>query len=266
MAMRPAVGIVNQYAVESTRGTGVTAAKKLVASSFMMSKQYTNAFYRIPGSIFSTTGVRHRSWSAGNLEGLLSYEEAHLQAAMMFCAPVITDPTTGAYTYTYTFSSTPADTWKAITGQAGDSVAAREVNGLALVSYAINFGNDGISVSGDCIGKSVDTGATLDTLTTTLAEQPVSMADVHCYIDTTSGGLGTTEWCRSLKLPFLSPPISPPRSFRVTQQSKSLWRRRWKARSLPSDALTHLRPAPLKMRWTPTRSLFAISASMLTAM
>jgi hypothetical protein len=194
MAMRPAVGIVNQYAVETTRGTGVTAAKKLVASFFRMSKEYANSFFRIPGSIFPTTGVRHRAWSSGRLEGILSYEEAHLQLAMMFVDSVITTPNGTARTHTFTVPSTPGGSWRSITGQAGDAVAAREVNYLSLASYGIEFGGDTIGVSGDCVGKAVDTGATLDTLTTTLPEQPVSGSDVHYYIDAASANLGTTEW------------------------------------------------------------------------
>lgn len=194
MPMRPAVGIVQQYGVEITRGTGVTAAKKLVASAFMLNKQQTNAFYRTPGNVFSTTGVRHRAWSGGSLTGMLSYEEGDLQLAMMFGAPVTSNPATGAYTKTFTVGSTPQNTWKSITGQRGDSVAAREVNMLSLVSYGIDFSGEQAGVSGDCIGKAVDTAASLDSLTTTLPEQMVSIADVHYYIDSTHGALGTTEW------------------------------------------------------------------------
>lgn len=197
MAYRPSVGIVTQYGVESTRGTGVTAAKKLTASGFVFGKQYGNRFYRAPGGIFPTSGVRDRSWATGALNGQISYEEAHLFLAMMFGTPTTTNPATGAYTHTINVLQSPGNTFRTLTGQRGDTVAAEEVNYLALTSLSERFGSgEGAiaEVSGDIIARAVDSGATLDTVTTVLPEQLCSIADVRYYLDTTPGGLGGTEW------------------------------------------------------------------------
>lgn len=194
MAYRPQVGIVNQFGMESVRGTPVSAATRLTASSFQLSKEYTNDFFRRAGHLFPTAGVRHRAWTGGRLDGRLSYEEAHLWWDMYFGTGTSSSPATGATQRVYSVSSTPAGTWKTATGQWGDAVAAREVSYLALASYNRSYTGENISIGGDMIGKAMDTGATLDTVTTTLPEQLVSVADVHYFIDSAHGSIGGTEW------------------------------------------------------------------------
>jgi len=194
MATNPSVGVVNQYGAETTRGTGVTAAKKWAAASMTFSPQTQSDFFRRAGSLFPTSAVGHRSWSAGALDGRASYNELHTFLAMYRGHETVTNPEAGAYLWPTIFGASANDGFKTITGQRGSSQAAWEVNYLALASLSMSFGLDSITIGGDVVGRSIDNSATLDTVTTEIAPAQISIADLKWFIDTTSGGLGTTQW------------------------------------------------------------------------
>jgi hypothetical protein len=208
---RPAAGIVDQYAFESTRYTGTAAVKKFAAMRFMFTPQTQADFFRRAGSLFPTAGVGHRAWSAGRGDGILSYEEAPLLIASYFAPATITNPATGAYQWAFSPSSTPADLFKTMTMKRGDSTAAWSVVGAAVTSLNLDFGTDRIGVTCDVVGKAVDNTATLDAVTTTIPEAPVSIADVKWYIDTAPGSLGGTQWTKVLSATLSLPTNKQPR-------------------------------------------------------
>lgn len=218
---RPSVGITNQIGVESTYGTGVSAAKRLSSTSIMFSPENMTQFYRAAGKIYPTTGVRHREWSTGSFNGILSYNEIIYVLAGLFGHGTVTQPEVGSYSWPFTPSALAADTIKTFTVQRGDATAAQEVNGGSFTSLTIDFSNDGINISGDFLGRNLDNAASLDTVTATIAESPVSMSDVDVFIDTTSAGLGTTKWTDVMSCSLTIPSKITPK-FVLNTTSKSI--------------------------------------------
>lgn len=214
MATNPAVSVLQQYGVETTRGTAVTAAKQLTCSQIMIAKRRTNRFYRRPGQRFTSSGAKHWGWAEGALQGEASFEEMHVWLASMFYEPTPSNPGVGAYTRDYTVPNTPDDLYKTLTMQMGTSQAARQFLHVALRSLTINFEEGeggGITLGGDAVGRFPDTGDTLDTITTVLPQKVMSGGDTKWYFDAIGGTMGTTQLLKVFSAEIRMPSNKTPR-------------------------------------------------------
>jgi hypothetical protein len=206
MAARSDFLIGAQIGAESSYGTGVTAGKKfplleLDISPEMMQRQYRGAGFKYPNG-----RVKHREWATGTYRMPLGFAELVYPLSSLFGAPTPAQiGVTGGYTWAFTTNKTAADTPKSFTAQVGDASAAQEVNGLLFNSLDITISQDEATASGAVIGQTWDDAATLDTVSSTLEQVPVSINQFDVFIDTTYGGLGTTKWAKpyefSLRIP-----------------------------------------------------------------
>jgi len=193
---RPDTGIVCQYGAESTAGTPVTAAKRLSSMMFEFGREGTQTFYRAAGNKYPTAGVRHREWATGRFYGIGDYNHLSIAFALLVGHGTITNPTTGVYSWPFAPNTATADTPKTATVQIGDASAAQKVAHAQATGITINFNEDSIDVDAPIIARAIDNASSLDTVSSTIAEAPMSVADINWYIDSTYGGIGTTAWAR----------------------------------------------------------------------
>jgi len=190
---RSDVNIVSQYGVQSAFGAPATASTRISSDGITFDAEWNEQFYRQTGNKFATVGVRHRQWARGVREGLLDYNHYPTILASMFGHGTITSPVLGSYAYPIAPNSQSENSSKVLTYQSGDATAAREINDVQHTGLSVTLEENGISFTSPFIGGVVDNGATLDTVTRNLVQQPVSIADVDWFLDPTYAGIGTTK-------------------------------------------------------------------------
>lgn len=194
---RPDVNFVNQLGLETTAGTNVTAGKRLTSIGWELSRDGTYRFYRHPGNKYARTGVRHRRWSVGPYTGILDYNHAPYPLASI-CGHSGTPTTVDTSGKRWLFQPNPstADASKHYTMQQGDSTAAEEAAYGTFTGINIDFGegeDGGIDIGGDVMAQAIDGSVSLDSVSATITDAPVSIADLDWYVDSTYAGIGTTK-------------------------------------------------------------------------
>lgn len=207
---RPDVNIVSQYGFQSALGTGVTAATLTTSDSVTFDAEWQEQWYRQPGNKFTTVGVTHRRWTRGVREGLLDYNHYPAILASMFGHGTIVN-SAGSSSYPISVNSRTANSPKYISYQSGDATAARGADDCMHTGLSVTFGENEINYSSPFIGRAMNNADTLDTVSRTLTQQPVSIADLDWYLDSTYGGIGMTKITDVVSGGFEIPDIAVPK-------------------------------------------------------
>lgn len=189
---RAAVNRVFQIGVESTAGTGVAANKQLPSLSFSLSPELRTAPFRANGFKNTTVMQLQREMAKGSFEGPLTYNEIVWALAGLIGE---NDGSVGAgpdYTWDFLPKTSGADTPKTFTIEMGDSTAAQRAVYSQIKSLKISAGKDGVKVSGDLFARSL-ANVTLTASPTVIAQLPVNVNEVDCFLDSAFGSIGTTQ-------------------------------------------------------------------------
>jgi hypothetical protein len=203
---RADVNIVSQIGVEATPGTQVAGDLRLPSVDIEISPEHQKQFYRGAGYKFNTIGVMNKNWSAGSFKGPLNYEELAviLTSYSNYAAPANVGTGGKGWTFTPGIGGT-ADVFKTFTIERGDSTSAAVATNAFFNSLDIEITRDSGNISGEVMAQAFQVGQTLTSSPTTLANRPVSMADMSLFLDSTSGALGGTQLLKvyrcSIKLP-----------------------------------------------------------------
>ena len=203
---RADVNIVTQLGVEVTPGTQVAADTRFPSIDIEISPEHQKQFYRGAGYKFNTIGVMNKSWAMGSYKGPLNYTELAfiLSSYSNYAAPSNVGSGGKGWTFSPGIGGT-ADTIKTFTIERGDSTSANVATNGIFNSLDIEITREKGDVSGEVLAKAFSVGETLTSSPSTLANTPVSMADMSLYLDTTSAGLGGTQlekvYRLSIKLP-----------------------------------------------------------------
>lgn len=206
MSARADVNIVTQLGVEGTPGVQVPANLRLPSIDVEISPEHQKQLYRGAGYKFNTIGVMNKSWAMGSYKGPLNFTELAvvLSSYSNYAAPSNVGTGGKGWTFAPGIGGT-ADTIKTFTIERGDSEdAAVATNGI-FNSLDIDITRESGNISGEVLAKLFSVGNTLTTSPTTLANTPVSMADMSIFLDAASGDLGETKLEKvfrlSIKLP-----------------------------------------------------------------
>lgn len=217
---RPDVNIVCQYGPEVTAGVPVAAVKRLSSMGIEFGDAGTSGFFRVAGNKYPTVGVRHRAWSTGRLYGIGDYNHVQLAFSLLVGHGTITTPFAGVYSWPFAPNTSTADSPKTATVACGDSTAAQKVAHAQATGLTVSYNEDSIDVEAPIIARAIDNAASLDAVTSTLAEAPMSVADINWYIDPTYGAVGTTAWARVKSGTFTIPDrVAPTFNQNTTQTS-----------------------------------------------
>lgn len=189
-----------QLGVETTPGTSVAATKKLQSTSIETTIKAEINSFRPMGTKFSTTEILGKEWAEFKISGAASYQDSAylLSSCLAYSAPTQI-ATSGAYTWTYAPSSTAVDTVKTYTVEQGSSVRAHKLTNALVTEVEYDFTRKGVEVKGSGLGQAISDGITMTASPTTVAEKPILPTDIDVYLDSTSGGLGTTKLTRAVK-------------------------------------------------------------------
>lgn len=191
---RSKVNIVTQLGIQTDADTAAAANLLFPSLQVDFSPDLGVKTYTPEGSKVEEVTVLNNESAKGNYTATLTYGEfPFLFASYGSKATPSQIGSTGAYQRTQTPKARVADDTIYYTAERGDSTGAGQTIGAQFTGMTINIDRMGATVTGPAIGKALDYSATLTTSPTTIENVPVSMDDVSVYLDSTSGGLGTTK-------------------------------------------------------------------------
>lgn len=206
MADRASILERTQLGKETTAGTGVAADKRMTSQAWMLDPQIDFDKFRPEGHKWPTVVAPIKEWVGGSIEGRATYNELAYPLASVVgktgtgAGVQIMDGLTGTGAYTWTFNSDvdDADTPQTFTveaGQAGTSFAQKCAFGI-VTELGLKFDRDGaVELDGAWMGQALTDNVTL-TASTAIVPEPILITHVDVYLDTTSGGIGTTKLTR----------------------------------------------------------------------
>lgn len=203
MPERASISQVVQIGVETTSGTAVAANKKLNALQISPSIQTAVKMYRPLGGKYPTVGAQGKEWSQAGVQGPLVYTDVvyPLSSIFNYAAPV-QQGATAAYKWTFTPGQAIEDTAKTFTVEMGSAARAHKMAYGIFDSWGYSVSRDEATQKGSMLGQRITDGITLTSSPTELALQPTLPTEFAVYLDTTSGGLGTTKLLRVFNVDY----------------------------------------------------------------
>jgi hypothetical protein len=199
MTERASVNMITQIGVESTSGTAVAANKKMLNMSFVMAPKPDVKTYRASGHRWISEAVMNREWSEWKADGFLDYNDSVYLVSGPFGAATITTP--GGGTNSRAWAWTPPVTGnippKTYTLEQGDSVRAHKAAYGLFTGFSYKGTRDaGFTMSAPMIAQAFTDAITMTSSPTSIALAPVAGGHASLYVDTTSGGIGGTQFTR----------------------------------------------------------------------
>lgn len=151
------------------------------------------------GQKYASIEVPGKEWVEADVNGVGSYTELiYVFAGCLVSpgAPAVSDTT--AQTWTFTPAASSEDTVKTFTVEQGGAIRAHKFNYGIFTEVELDMSRDGVEVSGTMLGQRISDNITLTGAPTTITELPILPTDLDVFLDTTSGGLGTTKLTRVL--------------------------------------------------------------------
>ena len=200
MAERTTVTQTIQIGVETTPGTAVAANKSLPSLTIDGAVKANIDKYRPTGNKWTTITALGKEWVEAKVSGEPTYSELQylLSSLLAYAAPVQQGATT-AYLWTHAPASTTEDTVKTFTVERGSAVRADKFAYGLMNALSLSGDRDNIELSGTMLGQALSDGITLTAGPTALEQIPLLPKEFDVWLDTTSGGLGTTKLTRLLK-------------------------------------------------------------------
>ncbi|MFN8533847.1 MAG: hypothetical protein U0556_09890 [Dehalococcoidia bacterium] len=201
MPERATVLQVSQIGVETTPGVGGTANKLLPSVLWEIGPDGQTNEYGGSGAKYDSQAILSKEWSTGKFSGPLDYE-GWIYLASGIYAKVSPSGAGTAKTWTMTPANRARDTLATFAIEQGDDVRAHRALSTYINSLKVGWSRAEAKVEGTSIGQPIADGITLATPVTAIAQKPVSPADVEFWLDSTSGGLGTTKLLRVMAAEF----------------------------------------------------------------
>lgn len=195
MAVRSAVGIVNQIGVETTPGTLVPGNRYTPTLNWILKREIETKNFRGRGSRVNTTKVQHKRMANGSVEGVADYNSIIYLLSGIFNNPTATQISSlQAYQRIYTPGVRTADnSRKTYSVECGDETAAEKYAFCQLLGLTLDAKQDDFTVKSDAIARYPVDNSSLTATPTNIPERPVQRADINVYIDDSVGELGDTQ-------------------------------------------------------------------------
>jgi hypothetical protein len=207
VAERSAITQACQIGVETTPGTLVACPKRLGSMGISPGPVIDSTSLRPTGTKYPVAQILGKEWTEADIDGSAVYTELPYAYASVLSAPTVTavldgGTPTGATRWLFTSNTYGDDAPKTFTVEQGSAFRAHRFGNGILTEYSWSWSRSEIELGGSMLGKAIEDGITLTASPTMLPQVPVRPADLSVYMDTTSGGLGTTKLTRALKGEF----------------------------------------------------------------
>lgn len=201
MAERASIFQTVQFGIETTPGVVVAANHIAGAMSIEGGIKANVNTFKPQGTKYTTITALGKEWSEAKISGQPTYTELMYPLAGCLCVPTLGTIIAGtAFTWTYTPSSTAADTVKTYTVEVGSATRAHTWAYGQIDSIGIKTDREKLELTGSMIGGTITDGITMTAASTATALVPVLPTQADVYLDTTSGSLGTTRLPRVFSL------------------------------------------------------------------
>lgn len=195
-----------QVGVETTIGTAVACSKLLKCFTWGDQIEADVTAYRGTGHKIDGEQIENAEWMSHDLAGPLDFNGMiyPLSGCLGAATTALISPSTTAYGWTFAPPYIGAAAPKTFTMQQGDATYAHQDAGVLFADwgYKVTRKTD-IELNGcKAFGKGISTGITLTASPTAIALAPATGKMVKIYIDTTSAGLGTTQFLKPLSFDF----------------------------------------------------------------
>lgn len=207
MAVRSAANLKVQIGPEVTPGTPVACSKLLSAFLWTLGEKATTKQFRGTGRQYPSASALLTEMSAGKLSGPGDFAQMVYIASGLWGSgsPTLHSPSTTAYDWNWTpgLTGSYANNSKTFTLQVGDAVDAEQYAYLAFTgwNYSINRKQE-MTIGADFMAQIFSDGATLTASPAEVEQLPMTGAQFNLYLDTTSGGIGTTQLTDPLKIEY----------------------------------------------------------------
>lgn len=192
---RATVNQITQIGLETTAGTAVAATKLIQGTDFQPGIKLNTKQFRAMGRKYPYLTVPGREWVDAKLAGPANYNEL---AYWLSCIGVMTPTTHTGGTNSKDWVLTPVTNGNAnvqtYTVEKGDSIRAYKYAYGLLYTFNIHFTRDEVQFTGNMLGQRITDAITLTSSGIgNVTPQPILGSHVNWYLDTTSGGIGTTQ-------------------------------------------------------------------------
>jgi len=202
MPERATVAQAVQIGVEATAGTTVSASKLLNSLSFEPGVNFETSVMRPMGQKYPSQVVPNREWMSWTLSGQPAYGEIVYPLSSVLVHSTASTSDTSAKIWTFTPAARTEDTVDTFTIEQGSATRAHRSTYLIVSDYNLEFTRAGMTQGGTAISRRILDGITLTGSPTAVEEKPIVPTHVDFYIDSTSGGLGSTQMTRAFRVAF----------------------------------------------------------------
>jgi hypothetical protein len=152
-----------QYGKEATPGTAVPANRKLQSMSVALNPQVESESFRPKGFKYPTVVAANKEWGGGDLEGTPTYDEIVVPLSSILgqatVAQIMDGATpTGAYRWTFSPSSSAADSPAIFTLEEGDATTAERMTHAIVTDFDLDISRSEVGMGGSLFGQSIVTG------------------------------------------------------------------------------------------------------------
>lgn len=217
MPFTPEITWVNQrlqFGAESTSalGTSVAASKIIQNLDVAFQPKGDTTFYRPVGRKYPSTQEQNDEWVEGSWNGTLDYNSVQyiLAGVMGSVAPVAHLASATAKDWIYIPPVTGTVVPQTYTIEQGDSTYARKSTYNLFTDFGYTLTRKSTAITAKSISQPLILAITLTSTPTAVALAPVPGKHLNVYIDTTSGGLGSTQYLKILQVQYGMPAVYTP--------------------------------------------------------
>ncbi len=206
MTWTPEITSANQHlqiGAEATTalGTNVAATKELLCYDLVFAPEGDTGFYRGSGRKYESEQEQNTEWSAATWTGNPDYNGIIYPLVSIGgnVAPVAHGTSSTAKDWIITPPVTGSIVPRTYTVEQGDGTYAKKVNYLLFTDFSYTFERKSTTMTAKSMSQSLQAGITLTSSPTIVALAPIPGKHVNVYMDSTSGGLGTTQLTKVMK-------------------------------------------------------------------
>lgn len=190
-----------QFGYEATYDAGATVNRKWQALTLDLDAQATRTKNMAQGYNFPSSTTMGKDFTEGDLGGALVFDELQdlFSLSLGVVTPVAQTPAT-ALKWDWNLPNSGDIVPKSAKFEKGDTGSAESVTGVVITDLDISWDREGFEVGGSVLGTKLNEAATL-TVAGIVARPQVALdpGKIGMFIDTTTGGLGTTRMLRAFE-------------------------------------------------------------------
>lgn len=193
---------VAQLGIQSVPDTAVAADKKLLSVSMPVNVQVESETNRAAGNKYNSAVSINKEWAIAPVSGKIDYREINYLLASLISSPTpVQQGVTTAYKRSFVSATSESDDGLLFTVEEGDANSAWRSKGMKTNGLELTFNRSGATLSGNMLGKAIETGITMTASPTELAPRLVMAGQLKFYIADAQANLtGATALTRGYEM------------------------------------------------------------------